>query len=133
MSFTPEQLLAKIDRDDSCAINALFKLLDYDSEVVAHDSTGVVPYDRRFLTSLRDSVIWRRREHERGVNLNKPLLSDRQFVYLRINLEKYLDELYFIAEERAGLSEDTPEPRGCYCHEIPHSLEPTICGYCDSH
>ena len=133
LPFTQDQLLNKINRDDSCAINALFKLLEYDSEILSDDKFGILLGDRGFLSSLQNGVVWRQREHERGINLHKPLLSDRQFVYLRIKLEKYLDELYFIAKERAGLSKDALEPRGCYCHKIPCSLEPTICGYCDSH
>ena len=133
LKFTQTQLLTKINRDDSCAINALFKLMDFDAKSRDHGGKGINIHHRGFFASLCDQVAQRRKDHDRGIRLQKPLLTPRQFVYLRDTLEKYLNELYFIAEERTGLSKDAPEPRGCYCHEIPYSIEPTICGYCDSH
>lgn len=137
--FTTAQLKAKLLRDNDCLLNALIKLLDNDEESAAHDLVVVDEGDREFLNSLRDQAIWRQRDHERGINLQKPLLTARQLFCLRRSLtETYLETLYAIAVQRLAaphIEPETPvaepEVSGCSCHQIPYSEEPTICPSCD--
>lgn len=99
IGFTKAQLKAKLLQDNDCLVNALFKLLDH--EVALRGVT--------FLVSLREQVIWRRRDHERGLHRDKPLLSEKQFLCLRRSLtETYLDTLYEIAAQRLQVPQAEP-------------------------